>query len=255
MDETRTSDPLPVEHFGDPLGGPLLLTCEHASNRVPAPLRSSAMDRAWLETHWGYDIGARTITREIARTSGSAAILARFSRLVCDPNRAPGHSEFVRSETEGHALSFNRELTDSEIARRLASLHAPYHAAVDGALAARRASGSGDVVLISIHTFTPVWNMRVRPMDVGVLFGPHEAVARRLVRELGREGFETAENQPYSARDGLVYAVERHGTSHGVVYLELEINQSLTCTAPRALKTARRVAAALARLQVRQRGR
>ncbi len=213
------------------------------------------MDRAWLRTHWGYDIGARTLSREIVRLTGSYGVLSRFSRLVVDANREPHHPDLIRRHTEGHHLSFNRTLSEDEVQRRIRRYHEPYHAAVDEGLRARLQSGTGDVLLLSVHTFTPVWNHRVRPMDVGVLFSPYEAVARRAERELQREGFETALNEPYSGREGLIYAAARHGESHQVVFLELEVNQSLTCTPARARKTARRVAAALTRLHLRHQAR
>lgn len=240
------------ETFGTPGAGRFFFTCEHASNRVPAPLRTTAMDRAWLETHWGYDIGARTMSRELARMTGSYAVMARFSRLVVDANREPHQRDLIRPATEGHALTFNANVSDAERERRISRFHEPYHAAVDEGLAARLAGGVGDILLLSVHSFTPVWNNRVRPMDVGVLFSPYEAVARRLEAELQKEGLETALNKPYSGREGLIYAAERHGQSHQVVFLELEVNQSLCCTPARARRAARRIAAALTRLHVRQ---
>jgi predicted N-formylglutamate amidohydrolase len=82
-------------------------------------------------------------------------------------------------------------------------------------------------VLLSVHSFTPIWNGRMRAMDMGVLFDKFEPIAQRLAEELTKEGFQTALNEPYSALDGLNYAVSRHGTAHGLVYLELEMNQSL----------------------------
>lgn len=240
------------ETCGESGAGPFFVTCEHASNRVPAPLRTTALDRAWLASHWGYDIGARTLAREFIRLTGSSGVLSRFSRLVCDANRDPQHPDLIRACTEGHIISFNQRLAQSERRRRVQRYHEPYHAAVDAGLRARLAVEQGDVLLLSIHTFTPVWNNRVRAMDVGVLFSPYEALARRLADELGKEGFDTALNAPYSGREGLIYAAERHGSSHQVLFLELEVNQSLTCTPARARRTARRIAAAAMRLHVRR---
>lgn len=231
--------------------GNLLLTCEHASNRVPAPLRTTASDRFWLHTHWAVDIGARTLTRELARRTGSSAVLARFSRLVCDANRPPGHRDFARSEVDGTVLSFNRKLDDEELRRRVGRYHQPYHEAVDAQLRAHQGQ-VGELLLLSIHSFTPVWNQRVRTMDVGVLASTHLDVGRRLQRELDRQGFETAFNQPYSALDGLIYAAERHGEAHGVVYLELELNQALICTPARAARVAGRIALALGGFRLRK---
>ncbi len=244
------------ETYGYPGEGPLVITCEHASNRIPRPIATTDDDRAWLATHWGWDIGARTLSRELVRRSRSYAVLARFSRLLCDPNRPPNHRDFIRKETEGWSLTFNRTLEEQEIARRQTQYFDAYHAAVDSAIRTRMARpGSGDVVLLSMHSFTPIWNGRMRAMDIGVLFDKFEPIAQRLCEELTKEGFQTALNEPYSALDGLNYAVGRHGTAHGLVYLELEVNQSLIATPARARKVAARLSRAVSKLQVRAKGR
>lgn len=240
------------ETFETPGPGKLFVTCEHASNRVPAPLRTNAVDRVWLNSHWGYDIGARTLSLELIRALGGNGVLARFSRLVVDANREPWHRDLIRVATEGHRLSFNEQLAPAEIERRVQRFHEPYHAAVDAGLRSRLESEEGDVLLLSVHTFTPVWNHRVRPMDVGVLFSDYEGLAVRLATELRADGLDTALNEPYSGRQGLIYAAERHGSGLNVVFLELEVNQSLTCTPGRARRVGRRIAAALNRLRLRE---
>lgn len=231
------------ERFGVP--GRWLFTCEHASPRVPAPLRTTPSDRSWLRTHWGYDIGARTATRELVRTLGGAAVLARFSRLVIDANRPPEHPDLVRQHVEGAPLSFNQHLAEAEVFRRVLHYHRPYHDEIDAAL--RRAHQVGPVVLVSVHSFTPIWNRRVRPMDVGVLFDRHEDRARTLAAHLADAGLQVALNEPYSGREGLIYAADRHGRAHGVEHLELELNQGRLITPGTARRLARTIAGCLAR--------
>jgi predicted N-formylglutamate amidohydrolase len=238
------------ETYGYPGEGPLVITCEHASNRIPRPIATTSDDKAWLATHWGWDIGARTVSRELVRRSRSFAVMARFSRLLCDPNRPPDDREFIRKDTEGWALTFNRGIQESDVAWRRGEYFDAYHEAVDAAIRARL-ERPGDAVLLSIHSFTPIWNGRMRAMDIGVLYDNFEPIARRLADELTKEGFQTALNEPYSALDGLNYAVGRHGTEHGLVYLEIEVNQSLVSTPARARKLAVRFGNALERLQVR----
>jgi predicted N-formylglutamate amidohydrolase len=82
-------------------------------------------------------------------------------------------------------------------------------------------------VLVSVHTFTPVYEGERRPMEVGVLFDTQDALAERAERALRAAGFATAMNEPYSGKAGLIYAAERHATTHGRMALELEIRQDL----------------------------
>ncbi len=238
------------EVYGFPGEGPYLLSCEHASNRVPTPMRTNASDRKWLETHWGWDIGARNVTREIIRQTGSSGIFARYSRLVCDPNRAPDNPTLIRCAVEGAVLSFNETLSIEEVDRRLQMYHAPYHAALDRAVA-ERLGRPGDMMLLSVHSFTPVFADEVRSMDVGVLFHPYEGIARRLAKEIEAQGYTVALNEPYSARNGLMYAASRHGMSHNAVHLELELNQKLLRTAADCRKMGSALTRALRCLKTR----
>jgi predicted N-formylglutamate amidohydrolase len=231
------------EVAGDPRVGPFLFTCEHATRRLPEWEPHTA-DLPYLEDHWGWDVGAADLTRELARLRGCGALLSRFSRLVCDPNRDPSEPSFVVREVAGHALSWNRAVHDAERARRRARYFDPYHAAIDRALAQRAAAGA-PVRICSIHSFTPVWDGRARAMEVGVLFDAHEELARRVANALAAEGFAVAENEPYSGMAGLIYAAQRHGRAHGVVYLELEVRNDLIATPEQARAIAPRIARAL----------
>ena len=232
------------EVVGDPGAGPFLFTCEHATRRLPE-WQAEPDDLPLLADHWGWDVGAADLTRELAQLCGSGALLSRFSRLVCDPNRAPDEASFVVGEVAGHVLSFNRAVDAAERARRRARYFDPYHAAIDRAIAQRVAAGA-EVRICSIHSFTPVYDGRARPMELGVLFDDHEAHARRVVDALACEGFAVVENEPYSGLAGLIYAARRHGRAHGVVYLELEVRNDLIATAELARAVAPRIARALA---------
>lgn len=243
------------EVFGHPNHiNQLVITCEHASNRVPTPLTETAADRPALDTHWGWDIGAAEVARELVRLKGCCAILARFSRLVVDANRPPNHGELIRRRVNDHALSFNDGITDDEVQRRLDCYHAPYHSAIDQ-LCAERIAANQDVVVFSIHSFTPQLGDDIRDMELGVLFDAHDAVAGRFAGHLDDCGFKVALNQPYSGRTGLIFAAARHGQTHGCIYLELEIRQDLMPTLEAAREVARRIEPALTRLQVRHRKR
>jgi predicted N-formylglutamate amidohydrolase len=132
----------------------------------------------------------------------------------------------------------------AERRRRRERYFDPYHDAIDRSVRARRALGT-PVRLCAVHSFTPVFLGRARPMEVGVLFDAHDLHAWRLEGALADQGFETALNAPYSGFDGLVYSAQRHGRAHDLVYLELEVRQDLVDTREKAEAVARRIACAL----------
>jgi predicted N-formylglutamate amidohydrolase len=228
----------------------LVISCEHASNAVPEPLVTTDTDRQWLDTHWGWDIGAAQLTRELVARKSCCAVLARFSRLVCDANRDADDLTFVRRDITGVPLGFNQGVDASELQRRIDSYHTPYHALLDDCLRERVARG-GDVVLFSVHSFTPVFEGQKRDMEMGILFDRYEPIAHRFAGHLRNVGFKTALNEPYSGKDGMMYAMSLHGQRHNVVYLELEVRQDLLGTPEDIVDVADRLCDALTARQVR----
>jgi predicted N-formylglutamate amidohydrolase len=229
-----------VSRVGRPGPGGILLTCEHASNRVPAPWRPRPADRRLLATHWGFDIGAAAVTRELARRLPAVAVMSRFSRLLLDPNRAPDDPTLVLTHTDDGAPSFNRSV---DRAARIMRFHDPFHAEVDAAVRRHRPR-----LLVSIHTFTPSFRDQRRPMEAGVLFDRHDELAGRLVAALAKGGLATRANEPYSGKDGLIYSAARHGAAHDVPYLEIELRQDLVASRRGARDVAARVRRALGAL-------
>ncbi len=200
---------------------PLLLSCEHASQALPG--WSLPDEDHWLVgTHWAYDLGAAELTRELAELTGAAAVLAGFSRLVVDPNRPLDSPTLFRDRAEGRSIAFNRALDDAERERRIGCWRA-YHEALDRMFATSRAP-----LALSLHTFTPLYEGASRSMEIGVLFDREEALAAELHRRLSAAGFAARLNEPYSGREGLIYAVDRHATDHGRRALELELRQDLS---------------------------
>jgi predicted N-formylglutamate amidohydrolase len=224
---------------------PLVLTCEHASNRLPHGLRPrSAPERALLQTHWAWDIGAWGVARHLARAFGAAAIGGAVSRLVVDLNRQVADPSLVRREADGLRLSWNARVTPPEIERRMLAWHLPYHDAIDREIL-RLVTRGVQPLLLAVHSFTPVYDGRRRDFDMGVLFDRSRPHAVALARALRSSGFRVRYNEPYSGLKGMMYSIHRHGTHHGLPCLELEINQALLLPRGAAAHLASPIASAL----------
>ena len=226
---------------------PLLLTCEHASNRLPAGMRATAGERRLLQAHWGWDIGAWELTRELSLRLGAPAVGGRYSRLVIDLNRRLDDPTLIRTKVEGTALGWNRDLDIAELERRFVEYHAPYHLQVDR-LILRRLTRGARPLIVAIHTFTDLYLGRPRRFDAGVLYDAHRGLAHRLGRSIRAGGLDVRYNQPYSGMAGLMYAADRHGTHYGLPCIELEFNQGLFRRRGAAKRLGRIVADSLAEL-------
>jgi predicted N-formylglutamate amidohydrolase len=198
-----------------------LITCEHASAEIPHPWTLSPED-SWLEgTHWTFDLGARALSGELCEALETVGVLARFSRLVADPNRPTEADDLFRTTAGGRPIVMNLRVDAIDRDRRLA-LWEKYHRTLHREVERSRAE-----TLLAVHTFTPVYEGVQREMEIGVLFDEEEELAQRVRAELASEGFHVAMNAPYSGKDGLMYSVDRHAKQHGRRALEIEVRQDL----------------------------
>lgn len=217
------SEPFVHEAYEELVGSPdavVVLSCEHASARLPEPWSWHEDDR-WLPAmHWASDLGARALTLELAAALSASAVLSRFTRLLVDPNRDLEHADLFRRIADGKAVQLNLSIDEHERARRLHGYYEPFHAALDQALARSRAP-----LLLSIHSFTPNYEGQVRDVEIGVLFNHEEGHARALHAALAEQFSGVAENEPWSGRGGLMHCAESHAVRFGRIALELEVRQ------------------------------
>jgi predicted N-formylglutamate amidohydrolase len=203
----------------------LLLTCEHAGNRIPrayAPLFRGA--DALLATHRGWDPGAHVLARFLAKRLHRPLHAVTWSRLLVEANRA-AHNPRIWSR-------FTRALPKSERAAILARYWWPHRSKVEAAVT--EASRSARVVHVAVHSFTPQLDGHVRNADVGLLYDsrrPREAsLCRRWGDILARVApdLRVRYNYPYRGNtDGLgTWLRKRHPASR-YVGVEIEINQGL----------------------------
>lgn len=205
---------------------PLILTCEHASERMPEPWRWPDADLRLVGTHWAFDLGAADLTRELAARMGAVGVLSRFSRLLVDPNRAEHEASLLRDVAEGAPVVLNTELDAAERERRLAAYYRPFHAAIDREVAATKAH-----TLLSVHSFTNLYEGQPRELEVGILFDREDALGAELVAAFASAGFHTAPNEPYSGKAGLIHSAATHAEARGLRAVEIEVRQDLAVQA------------------------
>jgi len=238
-------EPPPFEVANAGGAAPLVLVCDHASNRVPRALRQLGLTAAALGEHIGWDIGAAAVARHIARRFDAPLALTGYSRLVIDCNRALDDPSSIPAESDGVAVPGNRGLSPEEPARRAEALFHPYHAAVDDLVVAR-AKRDVAIAVISIHSFTPVFASQRRPWHVGVLWNQDGRIAIPLLGALrGHAELVIGDNEPYSGRDAVGYTVRQHAERRGLAHVALEIRQDLIAGADGAARWAAIVGDAL----------
>jgi predicted N-formylglutamate amidohydrolase len=203
--------------------GPFVIVCDHASNCIPEDYTSFGFAEDALQTHIAWDPGALAVARFLSARLDAPLFWPDASRLIIDCNRAADASSLIVTESEGRKVEANFGLSEDERARRLARIHAPYHAAIDTCLTRRMAAGR-PTALIAIHSFTPVYFGKARPWQIGILFDDDRRLADLLIRELKIDPALTIGiNQPYSPADGVYYTLSRHAGPRGLPAVMIEI--------------------------------
>ena len=205
---------------------PLILLCDHASNAVPAEYGDLGIAPAQFARHIAYDIGARDLTLGLAARLNAPAVLSRFSRLLIDPNRGLDDPTLIMRISDGAAVPGNRNVDEAERQRRLERFHAPYHRAVADTIRATQGQGFTPLI-VSIHSFTPVWRGWPRPWHVGILWDRDETIATAMIRGFAAQGgLVVGDNEPYhGALEGDT--LNTHGTVPGLPHALIEVRQDL----------------------------
>jgi len=235
----------PFEVIGADRPGRWLVACDHATNIVPDWVHNGdlGLPPADMDRHIAYDIGAAGVTRKLAALLDSPAILSRFSRLVCDPNRGEDDPTIMMRLYDGTIIPANKDADDAEVEERLRRLYRPYHAAY-----ADLANKIDDPVICAIHSFTPRLRGRhPRPWEIGILHAGDDPLSAALIDACRAEGWCTGDNQPYAGHlPGD--AVDRHALQHGRPNVLIELRQDLIADAAGQTLWANRLAGILSQV-------
>ena len=216
-----------------------LVICDHASRFIPPEYGNLGVPEEEIARHIGWDIGAADVARELARLLDAAAVLCGTSRLVIDCNRRLDDPSSIPEVSDGTPVPGNRGLTAAQRRLRAERHFAPYHAEIERRLAAF----ASPPALVSVHSFTPVMAGRARPWHVGLLYDEDDRLARPLIDGLRREeGLVVGDNEPYSGRSPMGYALGTYGNGRGLAPAIFEVRQDLIEIPEKAHIWARRIA-------------
>lgn len=225
----------------------ILLVCEHASNRFPPAFAALQPAEEVRTAHVAWDPGALGLARALSERLDAALVHATVSRLVYDLNRPPDAPGAMPDRSETFDIPANRNLSPAERRRRTEAVYLPFHAALHAEIARRLASGR-PTVLVTVHSFTPVYFGVAREVELGVIHDADPAMAE-AVAALAAEatGLDTRLNEPYSAADGVTHTLRLHATPYRLAHAMLEIRNDLIATPEAEAAIADRLAPVLKR--------
>ena len=236
--------PAPVTVLNEHGASDLALICEHASNFVPSSYDGLGLSHHQLRQHIAYDLGAAELTVALSTRLDAPAFLGNYSRLLVDLNRPPGVPSSMPVISERTDIPGNENLQQDEIDRRLERIFYPFHQRISDFLIKRR-NAKRRTVLVSIHSFSPVYAGEWRPFHVGVLFERSAELALSVLRALRRTPNIVAEaNVPYHIQVDGDYTVPVHGTRTNTPILLIEVRNDGLATQADVDAWSTRIAAA-----------
>ena len=206
---------------------PFVFLCDHAGRRIPARLNDLNVARIDLKRHIAWDIGIEGVGRALSSRINACLIMQPYSRLVIDCNRTPGSDTSILPMSDGTDIPGNQNLSAKDVAVRVREIFNPYHRKISRNLDERRDAGR-PTIIVSLHSFTPVFAGIPRPWHAGVLYNRNPDLSLAMLKLLEAEGnLFVGNNEPYSVSDETDYSIPVHGEQRGLSHLTIEIRQDL----------------------------
>lgn len=199
---------------------PIVLVCEHASPYIPATFEGLGVSPAGRSSHVAWDPGAIAVAQAMSRVLDAALVSSLVSRLVYDCNRPPDAIDTMPTHSEAYAVPGNCDLTEVEKRARVARYYVPFHDRLASLIASRI-----DPIIVTIHSFTPIYNGKVRDVEIGILHDRDSRLADAMLHVSDRH--DVRRNAPYGPKDGVTHTLKEHAITHGHLNVMIEIRNDL----------------------------
>ena len=229
---------------------PILLVCEHASSYIPTALNDLGLSSEARYAHIAWDIGAADLAHALSRQLNAPLVTAGVSRLVYDCNRPLEDPSATPASSEVFDVPGNRALTPAQRRQRFDEIYLPFEQMISqqvDKLSQQLSEPAGIAaewqlpLLVSVHSFTPVYHRVTRQAQIGLLHDePDTSPAghcqrSRLAETLNAaagaaasgSALQVALNVPYSAADGVMHTLQVHARPRELDHVMIEVNNAL----------------------------
>ena len=221
------SDVPPVREYNDSGRSPFFLTCDHYGRLIPAVLGDLGLPESELTRHIAWDIGIAGVAEMLSKHLNAHLIVQRYSRLVIDCNRPPHVASAIPIISEATTIPGNEGISREAAQLRRAKIFDPYHRRIDAIIDQRRQRNM-PTILVSLHSFTPVYAGIARPWHIGTLYQRDKMLPPLLLQLLRAEpDLVVGDNEPYAVSDETDYTIPVHAEARGLMNTGIEIRQDL----------------------------
>jgi predicted N-formylglutamate amidohydrolase len=219
---------VPPVHEDNAAGrSPFLLTCDHYGRLLPRSLGDLGLPLSELTRHIAWDVGIAGVADRLSKQLDAHLVAQLYSRLVIDCNRPPQAPSSIPRISEATTIPGNQGLAREAMAARRQAIFDPYHRRIAEIIDRRLREGAA-TVLVSLHSFTPVYAGIKRPWHVGTLYHRDIRLPPLLLKHLRTDAdLVVGDNEPYAVSDDTDYTIPVHGEARGLMNSGIEIRQDL----------------------------
>ena len=219
----------------------VIILCDHASNYIPPKYKNLGLENNQIQKHIGWDIGAANVAKKISKSLDATLIMSGYSRLLIDCNRPFGVPEAFIKKSENTIIPGNFNLTKKEKTYRAKKYCIPYRNKIENIIKFRMKKNIIPII-VSIHSFTPVYNGKSRPWHLGLLFRKEKRVFSLLIKELQKDkSIKTGINQPYKCNLKGDFSIPYFAELKGLPCILLEIRQDLINSKSGVIKWSKKI--------------
>lgn len=208
----------------------IILVCEHASRTIPKAFGDLGLSKDVLEAHVAWDPGALAVAERLSKSLDAALIYQNYSRLIYDCNRPPEATGAMPQKSEVFDIPGNQNLSLHERYARTSKLYIPFHDEIDTLIAERKKQGR-NVVVVTVHSFTPVYFGQKREVEIGILHDEDSRLADRMLAASEGTSWRVERNQPYGPQDGVTHTLCLHALPSKLENVMIEIRNDLVADA------------------------
>lgn len=212
----------------------VVLVCEHASAFIPDEYHGLGLSPEARTSHVAWDPGALGVAKHLSGLLDAKLVVSNVSRLVYDCNRPPDAAGAMPARSEIYDIPGNQNLTPQDRARRIETCYEPFRSCLHTTL-----KSTSNPVLITVHSFTPIYFGKARDVEIGLLHDSDARLAEQMMRDAaGHVPHNVRINQPYGPEDGVTHTLREHAIPSGLLNVMLEIRNDLIATPSRQLEMA-----------------
>lgn len=153
-------------------------------------------------------------------------VYANYSRLLLDLNREINAEDSIVTISEDISIVGNQSLSVAERLHRQ-QLYESFHDRAESVIK-NKLQQNNNLMVISIHSFTPIYHGKKRPWHIGVLSNQDRRLADALLSTLHEDlHLQVGDNEPYAPTDGVYHSMGKHGEMNNLPCVMLEIRNDL----------------------------